>query len=266
VVDFLLATFTLTWAAWFASNVANHRELRGLGRALFLLGVFGPALVALMLTARRAGRAGVTRLLGRIGRWDVSLRWYAFAIAYMVAIKLSAAALFFVIDGGWPRFGDASWLLMVAAIPVSTWAQGGEEVGWRGYALPRLAHRLGLGGASLVLGLIWAVWHLPLFFLPNSGSEGQSFPLYLLHVTALSVTMAWLYWRTGGSLLLTMLMHASVNNTTDIVPAAVLGAHAPFALHGSLVAWLTIGLSWAIAIPQFLQLRRADIGSLSEAA
>jgi len=108
-------------------------------------------------------------------------------------------------------------------------------------------------------GGVWALWHLPLFFLPDSGSTGQSFPVYLLQVTALSVTMAWLYWKTEGSLLLVMLMHASVNNTTGIVPAAVAGATAPLAFRGSLVAWATVGLSWAVAIPLLASMRRANI-------
>jgi len=97
---------------------------------------------------------------------------------------------------------------------LSTPVQAGEEVGWRGYALPRLAERLGLPWASVALGVIWACWHLRLFFLfDGADTFGQSFPVYLLSVTALSVAMAWLYWRTGASLLATMLLHAAVNNT-----------------------------------------------------
>ena len=107
---------------------------------------------------------------------------------------------------------------MLAALLVSTWVQAGEEVGWRGYLLPSLARRLGLGGATLVVGIIWAVWHLPLFFIPGSGSDGQSFPLYLAHVTALSVAMGWLYWKSAGSLLVVMVMHAAINNTGSLVP------------------------------------------------
>ena len=99
-----------------------------------------------------------------------------------------------------------------------------------------------------MLGIIWALWHLPLFFIPGTGSDGQSFPIYLLHVTALSVAMAWLYWKTDGSLLLVMLMHASVNNTTDIIPAAVPGATDPFSFAGSTMAVYTIALSWLLAV------------------
>ncbi len=257
---FFLLTFAFTWMAWLASAAWPARGnpwFSGIGGPVFLLGVFAPAFVALALTAYAEGRAGVVRLLARIGRWQVATRWYLFAVGYMAAVKLLAALIHRVATGTWPAFGDTPWPLMLGAILVSTWVQAGEEVGWRGYALPRLATHLGLGGASVLLGVIWALWHLPLFFLPGGGSEGQSFPIYLLHVTALSVAMAWLYWKTGGSLLLVMLMHASVNNTTDIVPAALPNAVNPFSFQGSLVAWVTVGLSSVVAAQLLLQMRGA---------
>lgn len=146
---------------------------------------------------------------------------------------------------------------MIAGI--SIWAQAGEELGWRGYALPRLAQRVGLATASLILGVIWAAWHLPLFVLPDSGSTGQSFLVYLLHVMALSVVASYLYWKTGGSLLIVMLLHAAVNNTTGIVPAAVGGEIAPVAFGGSLVAWATVALSWVVAVLLLVQMRNAKL-------
>ena len=76
---------------------------------------------------------------------------------------------------------------------------------------------------------------------------GQSFPVYLLAVTAVSVAIAWLYWRTGGSLLLTMLMHAAINNTTGIVPAAGTDTN-PFSFRAPLVGWLTLALLWIVAV------------------
>ena len=259
-VAFLVLTFTLTWVAWIASSALAgpaNVGLFGVHGPVFLLGVFAPGLVALALTAHAEGRRGVAALLARIGRWQVATRWYVFAVGYMATIKLAAALIHRAVIGAWPRFGDEPIVLMLGAIVVSTWVQAGEEIGWRGYALPRLAKHMGLGTASVVLGGIWALWHLPLFFLQNSGSDGQSFPLYLLHVTALSVAISWLYWQTGGSLLLVMLMHASVNNTTGIVPAAVPGAVDPFALSGSFVGWVTVGLSWLLAIPLLLRMRGA---------
>jgi membrane protease YdiL (CAAX protease family) len=265
LLPYFLLTFVLAWAAWLtAAALAGPGDVGvfGVRGPVFLFGVFAPGLVALALTARAAGRAGVGRLLGRIGRWRVGVRWYVFAIGYFAAIKLAAALIHRVATGAWPRFGDTSWALLLGAVLVSTWVQAGEELGWRGYALPRLAEHLGLGGASILLGGMWALWHLPLFFLPATGSTGQSFPIYLLQVTALSVAMAWLYWKTGGSLLLVMLMHASVNNATGIVPAAVAGAAAPLAFRGSLVAWATVGLSWAVAAPLLVRMRGADVRAM----
>ena len=133
---------------------------------------------------------------------------------------------------------------MEAGLLLSTPIQVGEETGWRGYALPRLAERMGLAWGSVLLGVIWAVWHLPLFFMPVTDVFGQSLPTYVIQVTALSVAMGWLYAHTNGSLLLIMLMHASINNTKDVVPSLVQGAANPWALSTSPVSWLTAGLLW----------------------
>lgn len=262
LLAYFLLTFALAWAAWFAASAFAAPEnagFFGVGGPVFLLGVFAPAVVALALTVRGEGVAALRKLLARIALWRVDARFYVFAIGYFAAIKLTAALIHRVANDTWPRFGDTSWLLMLGGIFVSTWSQAGEELGWRGYALPRLSAHLGLGAASILLGVLWALWHLPLFYLPDTGSTGQSFPVYLLQVVALSVAMAWLYWKTGGSLLLVMLMHASVNNTTGIVPAAVSGATSPLAFSGSFVAWTTVVLSWMIAVPLLIQMKRADI-------
>lgn len=262
---FVLLTFGTTWAAWFAAAaLAEDREgglARGLSGPLFYLGVVAPALVAIALTRWTNGREGVVRLFAEIGRWRVGLRWYVLALVYFIAIKLGAALLQRVATGDWPAFGETPVLLLFAGVLTSTWVQAGEELGWRGYLLPRIACRMGLGTASIGLGLIWALWHLPLFYIDGSGSTGQSFPVYTSHVTALSVAMAWLYWRTGRSLLLVMVMHAAVNNTTSIVVSAVPGASNVWTLGGSFVAWATIGLSWLVAFAMLWDMRGAALDS-----
>ncbi len=163
------------------------------------------------------------------------------------------------ITGTWPRFGTEAWYIMVVAIIFSTWAQAGEEIGWRGFALPRMTEKFGLPLSTLILGVLWACWHLPLFFVRGADTFGQSFILYLLQVTGFSVTLGWLYWRTKGSLLLVMLMHAAVNNTKDIVPSAVPGASNPFALSNSLVAWLTVTLLWIFAMYFLFRMRTVKL-------
>ena len=258
------AVFAATWLAWWtcAQQGAAGGWIFALGGPVFLLGVFAPAVVAVALTAHCQGGRGVAALLSRIGRWDAAPRLYLFALVYMAAIKLLAAAVHRALTGGWPAFGETPVVVMLGAIVVSTWVQAGEELGWRGYALPRLAGRLGLGGAAVVLGVIWALWHLPLFLIPGSGSDGQSFPIYLLYVTAVSVAMAWLYWRSGGSLLMVMLMHAAVNNTIGVVPAALPHPVPVFSLQGSVVVWSTVALGWAVAAVLLARMRGARIEAM----
>ena len=260
VLKFFTLTYIVSWTVWIAAAAILRADPRSSGLAaisglLYLLGVFAPALVALALTARADGLAATLDLLRRTVKWSVSARWYAFAIGYMAAIKIAAALLLRITTGAWPAFGPEPLYIMAIAIPFSTPAQAGEEIGWRGYALPRLSARLGLSLASVALGVIWACWHLPFFFIAGTDKSGQSFPVYLLGGTALSVAMAWLYWRTNGSLLLTMLMHAAVNNTKDIVPSAVATTTNAFSFSSSRVAWLTVAILWTCAAYFLVRMR-----------
>jgi membrane protease YdiL (CAAX protease family) len=195
-------------------------------------------------------------LLAGVWRADVAARWYLFAAGYFAVIKLLAALIHRIGTGAWPAFGKESVALMLAAVVVSTPVQAGEEIGWRGYALPRMAARLGYGPASIVLGVIWSAWHLP-FFLMTAGADKyqQSFPLYLAATTALSVAMAFLYVRSGGSVLLTMLMHAAVNNTKDIVPTAPGAGHGVLSFQASSVGWISAALMWLCAAYCLVRLR-----------
>ena len=247
---FFLLTYAVTWTCFFTalalsgSAGALDPASSALRMPLLYLGTFAPSLVALGLIARHEGRAGMQALLRRVLDSGAAARWYLFAIGYVAAIKLTVAVVYRLGTGSWPAFGSEPWYVIAAAIVISTPLQAGEEIGWRGYALPRLAARLGLARASLVLGLIWGVWHLPLFFVPGLGHYGQSFPLFVLGTTALSVAMAWLYANTNGSLLLAMLMHSAVNQTIGIVPTRLATPGNPLALDTSLVTVLTVALLW----------------------
>ena len=270
----LLGLFALTFAvtescfitaALLSRNLAPGANLPIELRALVLIGTFAPAMAALVLTAYSEGAAGVRALLGQLIRSRVPVRLYVFAIAYMAAVKLAAALLNRVFTGAWPRFGFDTWYLMIAATLLSTviGGQTGEELGWRGYALPRLAERFGLAGASLVLGVIWALWHLPLFYLHSVDTFGQSFPIYLLQVTAISVAIAWLYWQSGGSLLLTMLMHAAINNTTGIVPSVARIPANPLIPQASLFSNLGALVLWIVAGYFLIRMRGATLSPAS---
>jgi len=254
LLKFFFLTYAVTWACFITVVRISHGPqpdgpaLTAVRESLLLLGTFAPSLVALGITARTEGRSGVHAVLRRIVQWQVSAGWYLFAIVYLPTIKLSVALVHRVMTGSWPRFGTEPWYIIAVAIAISTPVQAGEEIGWRGYALPRLASRLGFARASILLGLIWSSWHLPIFFIPGADKYGQSFPIWTLQVVALSVAITWLYAHTQGSLLLTMLMHSAVNQTVGIVPSANASPGNAFSLKVSLVMWLTAAFLWITAL------------------
>jgi uncharacterized protein len=271
LLKFFFLTYAVTWVCFITAVKISYGPVsiapalalvRGF---LLLLGTFAPSLVALGITARAEGRPGVRALLRRILQWQVSTRWYLFAIVYLPAIKLSVALVHRVMTGAWPRFGTEPWYIIVVAIAISTPVQAGEEIGWRGYALPRLADRFGFARASLLLGLIWSCWHLPIFFLPGADKYGQSFPVWTLQVVALSVAITWLYAHTNGSLLLTMLMHSAVNQTVGIVPSANGNPGNPFAFSVSLVMWLTAAFLWVTALYFLVRMPKVELSRTDEA-
>lgn len=247
LIAFFVLTFAVMWASFITVAAAIPASTPP-GYVLVLLGAYAPGIVALALTARQTGRNGVRALLARILIADVAAKWYVFAVSYVVVVKLSAALLHRVIAGAWPPFGTDSLYLIPLAIAFSTPFQAGEEIGWRGYALPRLAERYGLAASSVILGAIWALWHLPQFFIAAADTYHQSFVVWAPQVVAISIAMAWLYAKTGGSLLLVMLMHAAINNAKDIVPSGVPDPRGVFSLHASLVGWLALVVLWLAAI------------------
>jgi uncharacterized protein len=245
-VLFFGLAFVLMWSCFFLVALVPIPAKSALGEGLILAGAFAPAIAALTVVALREGRPAAAVLLRGLTRWDVPGEYYGFALLFAIVVKLSAAIICKAASGSWPRFGDSLYLIPFAIL-FSTPFQIGEELGWRAYALPRMAQRLGLPGASLVLGAIWGFWHLPQFFITDGESYHQSFPVFVLSTIALSVVFAWLYARTKGSLLPVMLLHAAINNSKDIVAAHVAPETKNFSFNAPLLSWVTLALVWVSA-------------------
>ena len=261
---YFLITVAVTWSCVLAAGLisgpgGNAQAAIAVQRwPLLILGAFAPSLVALAMTYRDEGRAGTRALLARLLEWRVGARWFAFALLYMAAIKLGVALVLRLATGSWPPFGHYAWPSFLVTALVATIFGGplGEELGWRGYALPRLAEHFGYGRASIIVGVVWALWHLPIFFIPGLDQSGQSLFTYIPQVMALSVAMTWLYVHTRGSLLLAVLMHSAINQSKDIVTSIVHGAVNPLLPSRSPIAWVTITLLWIAAALMLARLSR----------
>ena len=265
VAGYFVLVCAVSWSFFYMASALSDPVTR---TVIFDVGVFTPGILGLVFTAWEQRSRGVRELIARLVQVDVPAWCYVFAVSYMAAAKLITAMVFRALYGQWPAFGAEAWYVIAAATVFSTvvGGQAGEELGWRGYGLPRLASRLGLRSASIVIGLVWAVWHLPLFFwFPEADKFRQSFPTYALGGVAISVAMAWLYARTNGSLFLMMLMHSAINQSVGIVSSAVPGATNAFALSSSPAAWITVGVLWMFAIYALVSMPRSPTFSLMSA-
>ncbi|MFC4358003.1 type II CAAX prenyl endopeptidase Rce1 family protein [Halobium salinum] len=216
VASFVALTFAFSWAVWLVGyRVVGDGPATTL--ALFV-GAFGPAVgaVARLRLEGRSVRSWARRRL----RFRVPARWYLVAVA--VPLVIAAVHTVAFVARGVPL--DPSALvarlpLIAVGIVVTALVGGGqEEFGWRGYLLPRLQSAVGPLAASLVVGVVWALWHLPLFVLPGAYNWGSPFALYVPVVVCLAVVFTWLCNRVGGALPVLILLHAVVNNAATVTP------------------------------------------------
>ena len=171
---------------------------------------FAPFLVALAVLALTGGRPALGDFLRRIVRWRVNVRWYALVLGLPPTIALGGVGLNVLLGAPAPTWDRMPSL--AGAVPqfafILLFIGLGEEPAWRGFALPRLMANRSWLAAAVVLGVLHALWHLPL--LGTEYNRHQAVP-WTVAVIAFSVVTAWMWQRTDGNLLLPMLFHASVN-------------------------------------------------------
>ena len=182
----------------------------------------GPFLAAFVMTGATEGWEGVRRFLRRFVLWRVGLGWYLFVF---VGIPVIAVLSVVVIPGVLGSFEGLSALAPLSLLGVFFYVlilggALGEEPGWRGFALPRLQSLHGPLLGTLILGPLWALWHLPLFFTPWNELTLFNVVVFVLATTCLAIMYTWVFNNTKGSILIAILVHASFN-------ASVTGILAP---------------------------------------
>jgi membrane protease YdiL (CAAX protease family) len=218
--------------------------------------LFGQALVAIFVTWWNDGGAGVRKLLGGLLTWRVGFRWYVFiflapAILYVLALQSSTW-----FGGRVVPLQSPLDLLITFAISFAAYVfLNTEEVAWRGYALPRLLVRTSPWRASLILGVIWWLFHVPLFLHKGGHPAGYSLPLYLVFSIGLTVIFTWLTLHTRGSLLLAHLFHQTINGWVDAIPfyPRATGSQGSFLLEIGILGAAAIVIGWQWSRTQLSQ-------------
>jgi membrane protease YdiL (CAAX protease family) len=206
VLTYCLLVFALSWTFWIPMAIARDTtSFRFI--VLATLGNIMPSLVGILLTGLYAGRAGLSDLFRRLGQVRAPLVWYA-------AVLFLPPVLWLVALGIPVLLGLATIAVQFTIVGlVGPFVAGfGEELGWRGFALPRLQSRQSALSASLLLAVPWGLWHIPLNIAigltPLTAAGLVLFVLFFLHIVAYSVLYTWVYNNTRGSLFMVVLFHA----------------------------------------------------------
>lgn len=233
LITFFVLAYAFSWWPW---------PLYALGLSPGAIVGFGPFFAAVLVLALTGGKAAVMSLLRRMVRWRVAPLWYAAALLLPVTIAFGATVLNVLLGarppssaelGAWPSLIPTYFLLLLIPGIGGAW----EEPGWRGYALPKLQVGRSALLASLILGVVWAFWHLPLMVaavIPWSD---------IAYVSVQSVVYAWLFNNTGGSVLLVMLFH-TMNNVISGGYFHAMFSGADWVRMG----WLLVALWCAVAV------------------
>jgi membrane protease YdiL (CAAX protease family) len=169
---------------------------------------YGPSIAAVIVVAITGGGSAVKSLLSRLVRWRIGLKWYVIAIGLVILLTLSAVALNVLLGAPAPTAEQLSgWTeLPINFIFLFLVAGAAEELGWRGFAQHHLQQNYSALTSALIVGVVGAIWHLPLFLTRNIELPDVAL------IFAAYVVFAWLFNKTGGSVLITMIAHAT-NNT-----------------------------------------------------
>ena len=234
---FTVLTFGLSWTIWiFGLPVSNW---------YLVAGSFAPTVCGIVVTALFDGKAGLKQIMEKLFIWRVNPLWYVFSFGSTALVVGLALAWYRSIGGVVIQTNDPrQWYLAIPAFfQILFLSVLGEEIGWRGFALPRMQAKMGALLASVLLGLVWSLWHLPLFWHAGNFHSQLPISLFLLQSTALSILITWLYNASGSSLLLVHLFHTASNLTLGVLPIL------PQNTGGDLrPLWAAVGLLWVLTL------------------
>lgn len=217
VVIFLTFTFGLTWLMWWLLAFIKHDNSQIFNNpllfVLFSIGGSAPT-IASYISIKFSDRdfKGFNKT---VWKWRINILYYFFCIVCVLGVRYISIAIYgFIYNPIWADI-NSQLLSLLPLIIIMIPLGGIEEFGWRGLLLPELNKKFKLPTAALIVGLIWSLWHLPLFFINGLSHYHSDFLEFLISVTGLGLVLAWLYNKTN-SIFICVLFHALYNASTSI--------------------------------------------------
>lgn len=213
LVLFFALAYILPWLVW-GTTIAESRGLLSFHIPQSLAFWIGLTVATYATAALTGGWPAVKDILLRLIRWRVQPIWYVVALGVTGLLSLIAIGIYLVI-GGTNQVGVllSSQDLVPSLLFQTFFFLLTEETAWRGFALPRLQAGYSALNASLILGVLWGFWHVPLFFIPGSFQSTLPFVGFLLAAIAMSIITTWVFNHTHGSVLLVAILHAATDTT-----------------------------------------------------
>jgi membrane protease YdiL (CAAX protease family) len=235
---FLAVTFSVTWTCWWILVPMARARVTAYGHLpfmlLYMLGGLGPTIAAYAAVLATRAHSPLKEYHSRLLRWRVAGWWYVIAVGLPLTLALVGVGVAGLVDPGFAKgLSVRPWCVFFPLFLVMIAGGGLEELGWRGVAQPEMERRLGRMAAALCVGVIWSVWHLPLFFLPGVSQYGANFGVFAIGLVGGALILAWLYARTQ-SILLCILFHAGWNAVVALGLAIPSDKHLPALLDACL--------------------------------
>jgi membrane protease YdiL (CAAX protease family) len=218
VGSFFVLAYAISWVLWvplvlYIKFVLPADQEPGGLMLLMLLGTFAPTVAAIMMTGILEGKPGVKKLLAKLLIWRVGFRWWLAAFLLVPVATFAAIGIYVLLGGTVGRFDPSQWYVVLLGPVFALPFYVGEEMGWRGYALPKLQQKYTALWSSVIVGALWALWHAPAYWASEgtviSGKPVTLFAVgwYIIFLIGISIQMTWVYNNSKGSLLLMVLFH-----------------------------------------------------------
>ncbi len=227
---FFLLTFAYSWLIWIPSvldgiGVNLPFDVSKYSLVVVVIGAFAPLLAAITLVAKESGWKGTKAFLGQAFNFRFKPIYLVVALAlplliHAIAHYMAPAVGLDVAKTLFPTENSPNPIILAIPYFILMMIIGGgqEEFGWRGYAQEPLQEKIGVIPASLVIGLVWGLWHLPLWFMAGDLHSAYSFFAFVLMTTSISLMYAWLYNSSGKKLILVIFFHAMNNTAAPLLP------------------------------------------------
>jgi membrane protease YdiL (CAAX protease family) len=219
---FLLVTFAWTWLLWLPSVISQSGHSDPLFSVLFIIGGYGPFVGAFSTSYINERKEGVKALWKRFWNVKIDIRWLLITIFFFPSLFVVSSLLIILLQGTPPILPWVSQPWVIISYLLTAFFAGGfsEEFGWRGYALDCFQAKTSALVSSLIVGVIWGLWHLPVWFIagdPHGLGGIPDFFLFLLEVIFLSILYTWVYNNTNRSILIAIIFHTVYNFMTFMI-------------------------------------------------